>query len=202
MPPAVIEKIFDPFFTTKEVGKGTGLGLSTSLAIVKSHGGFIRVSNEPGKGTKFKVYLPAQTEFTAEAAAKINAGLPHGHGELILVVDDEVSVRMITQATLETFGYRVILACDGAEAVAMYALRNSEIAAVLTDMTMPVMDGTATIHALKAIDPGVRVIAASGLPISVEAARICGLDMKHFISKPYMAETLLRAMQRILTGEN
>ena len=87
-------KIFDPFFTTKDVGKGTGLGLSTSLAIVKSHGGFIRVESEPAKGTTFSVYLPAQ----ASGAAGSGAGserleLPRGHGELILVVDDEAPVR-------------------------------------------------------------------------------------------------------------
>jgi nitrogen-specific signal transduction histidine kinase/CheY-like chemotaxis protein len=199
MSPAVIEKIFDPFFTTKEVGLGTGLGLSTSLAIVKSHGGFVRVYSEPGHGTTFKVYLPAQTEFTVETAAKINAGLPQGHGELILVVDDEESVRVITKATLEAFGYRVLLACDGAEAVSLYATRKAEIAAVLTDMTMPVMDGSATIQVLKKIDPAVRIIAVSGLTINVEVARACGLDAIHFIPKPYTAETLLKVLRQVLT---
>ncbi len=163
MPAAVIEKIFDPFFTTKEIGKGTGLGLSTSMAIVKSHGGFIRVYSEPGNGTKFKVFLPAQIEATEETAPKIAVELPRGHGELVLVVDDEASVRVITQATLASYGYRVVLACDGAEAVVIYASRQTEIAVVLTDMTMPVMDGAATIQVLKKINPAVRIIAASGL---------------------------------------
>ncbi len=201
MQAAVMEKIFDPFFTTKEVGLGTGLGLSTSLAIVRSHGGFIRVYSEPGAGTTFKVYLPAQSEFTAETAAKIASELPRGHGELILVVDDEAAVRVITQATLETFGYKVLLASDGAEAVALYATRKAEIAAVITDMTMPVMDGPATIQVLKKIDPGVRIIAASGLTISVEVARACGLDVRHFLPKPYTAETLLRVLRQILSSE-
>lgn len=202
MPPAVIEKIFDPFFTTKEAGKGTGLGLSTSLAIVKSHGGFFRVDSEPGKGTKFQVYLSAQPAATQDAAERIAAELPRGHGELILVVDDEASVRAITQATLEAFGYRVLLACDGAEAVALYASCRSEIAVVLTDMTMPVMDGLATIQVLKNLDPAVRIVASSGLAVSAEVTRACGLDMKHFIAKPYTAEMVLKVLREILAPES
>ncbi|NQX02276.1 response regulator, partial [bacterium] len=200
MSPAAMEKIFDPFFTTKQVGSGTGLGLSTSLAIVKSHGGFIRVDSEPGNGSTFKVYLPAQSEATvADAQTRIAAELPLGRGELILVVDDDASVRVITQATLEAFGYRVLLASNGAEAVALYAPRKAEIAAVLTDMTMPVMDGATTIQILKKIDPEVRIAAASGLPLSAEVARACGLDVNHFIPKPYTAEMLLAVLRQILT---
>ena len=115
-----MERIFDPFFTTKELGKGTGLGLSTTAAIVKSHGGFIRVYSEVGKGTTFKIYLPAQVEPTA-AEAEHAAEMPRGNGELILVVDDEAAVREITQQTLQAFGYRAIVATDGADAVAVFA---------------------------------------------------------------------------------
>src|SRR5207244_500728 len=114
-----VEKIFDPFFTTKEVGKGTDLGLSTSLAIIKSHGGFIRVYSELEQGTKFSLYLPAQTESFGSALPKV-AEMPCGNGELVLVVDDDASARRITQQTLQAFGYNVVLACDGAEAVAIY----------------------------------------------------------------------------------
>ncbi len=123
MPEEIIDKIFEPFFTTKGIGKGTGLGLSTSVAIVKSHGGFMRVYSEPGKGTRFKVYLPAQTEASAEMLEEIAAEMPRGHGELILVVDDEASVRQITQQTLEAFGYRVVVASNGGEAVTVFAQR-------------------------------------------------------------------------------
>ena len=197
IPPAVIEKIFDPFFTTKEVGKGTGLGLSTTLAIVRSHGGFIRVESEQGKGTAFKVYLPAQTEGAAETAAKIAAELPRGNGELILVVDDEASVRHITRQTLETFGYRVLLASEGSEGVAIYAARQAEIAAVLTDMTMPVMDGLTSIQMLRKLNPDVLIIAASGLPPS---SQVASLGVKHFLPKPYTAETLLRVLKETLSS--
>jgi PAS domain S-box-containing protein len=199
MPPNIIEKIFDPFFTTKEIGKGTGLGLSTSLAIIKSHGGFLRVYSELGKGTKFHVYVPAQIQPITHTDVEIAVELPRGHGELILVVDDEVSIRLITQQTLEAFGYRVLLATDGAEAVALYAGRGTEIAAVLTDMMMPVMDGPATILVLRRMNPALPIIAASGLTANGQSA--AGLGVQKFLPKPYTAETLLSALKQVLTVE-
>lgn len=202
MPPAVMEKIFDPFFTTKELGQGTGLGLSTSLGIIKSHGGFIQVYSEPGKGTNFRVYLPAQTEVSPAAAAELAAEMPRGHGELILVVDDEVAVRQITQQTLEAFGYRVVLANDGAEAAAIFARQGAEIAAVLTDMMMPIMDGPATIQVLRRMKPTVRIIGASGLSVNGHVAHATRLGVKHFLSKPYSAETLLKTLKQVLADKN
>lgn len=196
----VIDKIFDPFFTTKEVGKGTGLGLSTSLAIIKSHGGFIRVYSELGRGTKFKIYLPALTEPSQTAASPAEAAMPRGHGETILVVDDEAAVRQITQQTLEAFGYRVILASDGAEAVAIYAKEGAHIAVVLTDMMMPVLDGPATIQVLRRLNPKLRVIAASGLTANGNAAHVASLGVKHFLPKPYTADVLLRVLQQVISA--
>src|SRR5262249_33875715 len=115
IPSDIIDKIFEPFFTTKDIGKGTGLGLSTAVAIVKSHGGFINVYSEVSRGTEFKFYLPAvETPHMHEAADK-GVQLPKGHGELILVVDDEVSIREITSATLRTYSYEVMTAEDGTE---------------------------------------------------------------------------------------
>jgi PAS domain S-box-containing protein len=201
MPPDVIQKIFDPFFTTKELGKGTGLGLSSSMAIVKSHRGFLRVYSEPGNGTKFIVYLPAETEISQAAAVVLEAEIPRGEGELILVVDDEDSVRQITRQTLEAFGYRVILACDGVEAVEIYTAQAAEIAAVLTDMMMPIMDGPATIHVLRKMNPAAKIICASGLAANSQLAESASLGVKHFLPKPYSAETLLKILRQILTGD-
>src|SRR5688572_13248783 len=133
MTPEVQSRIFEPFFTTKEMTKGTGLGLSTALTIVKSHGGFINVYSELHKGSQFTLYLPALDKPGAAESASMQLDMPLGNGELILVVDDEESIREITRGTLETFGYSVLTASDGTEALAIYADKKNDIAVVLTD---------------------------------------------------------------------
>jgi PAS domain S-box-containing protein len=199
IPPGILDKIFEPFFTTKELHKGTGLGLSTVMAIVKSHEGIINVYSEPGKGTIFKVYLPAM-ELSSEALKKQTqlVSPPRGNGETVLVVDDEASILTITSETLQAFGYRVLTATDGAEAVAVYSDHENEIAVVLTDMMMPIMDGTAAIHALRQINPAIKVVASSGLGSVDGEANASGVSVKHFLMKPYTAATLLKTMRAIL----
>jgi PAS domain S-box-containing protein len=200
IPRDTIDRIFEPFFTTKDVSKGTGLGLSTSLAIVKSHGGFIRVESDAGAGTVFSVYLPAQAVAHPDASPATEVELPRGNGELILVVDDEPSVRTIARRMLEAFGYRVALAPDGAQATAIYADRKDEIAAVITDMMMPVMDGPATIRALKGIRADVRIIAVSGLHgRGTDPHEGASASVRNFLPKPYTAATLLAALRKILS---
>ncbi|MGV3663594.1 MAG: PAS domain-containing hybrid sensor histidine kinase/response regulator [Prosthecobacter sp.] len=198
MPPEVIERIFEPFFTTKEPGKGTGLGLSTATAIVKSHGGFMRVYSEPGVGTRFCVHLPALPAAIVAAPPPALGELPRGRGENVLLVDDEAAVRQITRETLEAFGYRVMLACDGAEATTLYAAHKNTIDVVLTDMMMPLMDGPMTIQVLKQINPQARIIAASGLNVNGMVAKASSAGVRHFIPKPYTAETLLRTLAALL----
>jgi PAS domain S-box-containing protein len=199
IPPELTEKIFEPFFTTKDLNKGTGLGLSTVMTIVKSHEGVINVYSETGKGTTFRIYLPAtqgpevlQTENCEEA------NLPRGHGETVLVVDDESSILTITSQTLAAFGYQVLEATDGADAVATYAQHRNEIAVVLTDMMMPVMDGPATISALLRINPAAKIIAASGLNSNGGAEKLAAMGVNHLLTKPYTAHTLLKALRTIL----
>ncbi len=200
MAAATLDRIFEPFFTTKEVGKGTGLGLSTSAAIVKSHRGFIRAYSEPKVGSQFRVYFPAASGSAAEVIDTQSEEIPRGAGELILVVDDEASVRDITRQTLETFGYRALTATDGADALARYAERRNEIALVLTDLMMPVMDGNALIEVLARLTPGGRIIAASGLHTHGQVLRALESRVQAFLEKPYTAETLLRTIRRVLDG--
>jgi two-component system cell cycle sensor histidine kinase/response regulator CckA len=199
MPPEVIDRIFEPFFTTKELGKGTGLGLSSALAIIKSHQGFIRVSSELDKGSKFQVYLPAQMVEGASSPPPVHAPMTRGSGEMVLLIDDEDAVRRITGQTLESFGYRVLPAADGVEASTLYAAHKDNIAVVLTDMMMPVMDGPATIQVLMRMNPQVRIIAASGLSVKDMVARATSAGVKHFIPKPYTAETLLSMLHSVLS---
>jgi CheY-like chemotaxis protein len=196
--PDIVNQIFDPFFTTKELGKGTGLGLSTALSIVTGHKGFVRVYSEPGTATRFELYLPAQTTPSEPPAPVVTAARPRGHGETVLVVDDEAGIREIVQRTLKTHGYQVLLASDGAEAIALYEQHQATIAVVLTDMMMPLMDGAATIQELVRLNPGVRIIAASGLVTGTAAAGAAGARVMGFLPKPYTAETLLTAVSAAL----
>ena len=198
--PEIIDRIFEPFFTTKETGKGTGLGLSTTMGLVRSHGGFINVYSEPGRGATFKIYLPASASPHEKKQVELKqTGLPRGRGQQILVVDDEQSIRDVARRTLERFGYRVMTAEHGAEAVALYAQHGSEIDAVICDMAMPVMDGPATIVAIKAINPRVRLIASSGFTENQGVTKALGIGASQFINKPYTSDQLLTALDRLWT---
>ncbi len=199
IPPEIIERIFDPFFTTKEVGKGTGLGLYSALGIIKSHGGFIRVSSEMGHGTKFEIFLPAQTATDGEAAAP-ETTLPRGNGELVLVVDDEAIVREITRQTLETFGYRVLLATDGADGIGKIAAPGNNIAVVVTDIAMPVMDGAAMIQVLRRFNSQMPIIVTSGQATREQLALIGDLEEKRVLAKPFTAEDLLHKLKEAIAS--
>jgi PAS domain S-box-containing protein len=200
IPPEIRDRIFEPFFTTKKAGKGSGLGLSTVLGIVRAHGGFIRVQSNPGEGAKFQVYLPASPASASPEADAVQAlQLRRGKGELVLLVDDDEAVREVAKDTLERYGYRVLAACHGAEAVALYAKHEAEIAVVLLDMVMPVMDGAATILALKSMNPAVRIIASSGAAHKLGQAEAANGGALHFLSKPYTAEKILQVVASALT---
>ena len=198
IPREIQDKIFEPFFTTKEMGKGTGLGLSTTIGIVRSHKGFINLYSEPGKGTTFKIYLPANTtskENKTDALPPVQ--LLHGKGERVLFADDDAGIRTIARGTLERYGYRVLLATNGEEAVSLYRLYRDKIAVVITDMAMPVMDGPSAIVALQTINPQVKIIGSSGLQLDNETLIEAHLD--HFLPKPYTAGALLKVLAQVLS---
>jgi len=198
IPAEILDRIFEPFFTTKAQGVGTGLGLSTVVGIIKGHGGFVSVNSTVGVGTQFKVYLPAvQGTATPEPA---DLELPPGQGELILVVDDEAAIRETTKTSLEMYNYKVLTASDGIEAIALYAQHKNDISAVLMDMMMPHMDGPTTIRTLQKINPQVNLIAFSGLVSSDKVSASLGTGVKAFLSKPYTAQELLKAINEVVSS--
>jgi PAS domain S-box-containing protein len=200
IPPALLDKVFEPFFTTKEIGKGTGLGLSTVLGIVKSHNGFLNVYSEVGKGTRFKVHLPAADPAQTQPVKDMPVDLPRGQGEMILVADDEFAIREIIRVTLEANQYKVLTASDGTEAVAIYAQRAPEIRAVMVDIMMPYMDGVATVRALQKMNPEVRCMAVSGLMENDKIAEMSDNGRIAFLPKPFTTEQLLLNLRELLDG--
>ncbi len=190
----ILDKIFDPFFTTKELGKGTGLGLSTVHSIIKNHHGFIEVRSQVNSGSSFRVYLPASKHTTRVAAESLD--LPEGNGELILFVDDETAISEIAKNTLETHNYRVLIANNGIEAIALYAQHKHQIKAVVMDLIMPSLDGTTAISALRKMNPQVSIIIMSG---TSEINLAHGIDgMQGFLEKPFTAKHLLSSLHNAI----
>lgn len=196
IPPDLLNRIFDPFFTTKAAGKGTGLGLSTVQGIVRSHGGILQVQSEVGRGTEFSLYLPAVQAQPAAVSGGAAAEPAGGHGETVLVIDDESGVREIARALLEARGYRVLLAENGPAGLSLYR-GHPAIAVVVTDMMMPGMQGVEVIAQLRSINPDARIVAMSGVigeqtAVTEEPGRLV------FLPKPMPASALVRAIRRVL----
>ncbi len=196
----LVDRIFEPFFTTKEIGKGTGLGLSTVLGIVRSHRGFVTVYSEPGRGSSFRVYLPAAGDPAAAPGAAPLATAPGGRGEFILVVDDEKTIRDALRHVLELRGYRVITAANGKEGLEVFLENRNRVRLVITDLMMPAMGGVAFIRAVRQVEPGMRYIAMTGLADQSRQAELAALGVSEIVMKPCDAEELLRALRRQLAG--
>jgi two-component system, cell cycle sensor histidine kinase and response regulator CckA len=198
IPPEIEAKIFEPFFTTKEVGKGTGLGLSTVLGIVRSHGGFVRIASRVGQGSTFELYLPATTAEQVAVKKDLATPWPRARGEGILVVDDEAGVREVARQALIEFGYQVITAGRGAEALRIFQERRGEIQLVLTDMMMPEMDGPTLVTALRALDPAVRIVGITGMNDPAGMSGLKMLALAATLANPFTIEKLLTAIHEAL----
>ncbi len=196
IPPETLEHIFEPFFTTKEQGKGTGLGLSTVIGIVKNYGGFVNVDSDE-EGTCFKVYLKASQ--AVEISQESSSQIPQGNGETILVVDDEALIRDVTKICLEKYGYRVLTAIDGIDALAMYAQNVKEIRLILIDMMMPLTNGTKAIKTLKKLNPKIKIIMMSG-STSGNQKVLENIPIEAFLDKPYTAEEMLTTVNNVLNA--
>jgi PAS domain S-box-containing protein len=196
--PEHLDKVFEPFFTTKGPGKGTGLGLSTVLGIVRSHGGFVRVKTEEDKGTCFELYVPATPKPQIFADQPVDLKLLRGQGQLIMVIDDEAAVREVVSGVLEHFGFKVVTAAEGSEAVGIFVRQHAAIAAVISDMVMPGMDGPALVRILQQIDPGVRIIGMSGFAERIGPGSRSQWNLPLSLTKPFTAERLLLAVHELL----
>ena len=191
------EHIFEPFFTTKEMGKGTGLGLAVVYGIIKQHEGFINVYSEPGQGTTFKIYLPLTASNTATEAA-IEEAQPQGGRETILLAEDDETVRELTTAVLEEFGYTVIAAVDGQDAVNKYREHGDAIQLLLFDMIMPRKTGKEAYDEVHAMTPGIKVLFASGYAPDMVRQKVLIDDKMPVLFKPISPTELLRQVRRVL----
>lgn len=203
MTQAVMDRIFEPFYTTKDMSKGTGLGLSTVYGIVKNHGGVITVQSEPGVGTTFSVYLPATADAAELMPEEVKApGLPRGKKQLILLVDDEINVRKAMKLLLEKHNYEVLVAPNGKEALARFVEKNGEVELVVTDLSMPEMDGVNLTKALRLIDAKTPVIGMSGFDQEEKPAELFEAGVSELLSKPFSASGLLAAVDRYLVKDD
>jgi PAS domain S-box-containing protein len=200
----ILARIFDPFFTTKDVGKGTGLGLSTIHGIVKQHEGWVNVISEVGRGSTFKIFLPAVDAPAAPASGQKASHAPApepGNGETVLVVEDEKSVRDLACAALQKRGYEVFKASNGPEAVELWEHCPKPISLLLTDMVMPCgMSGNELAKILLARNPKLKVLYTSGYSPEIFRKDSILVQGINFLPKPYDFTSLLKAVRSCLDG--
>ena len=193
--------IFEPFYTTKDIGKGTGLGLASVYGIVKSHDGYITCRSEPGYGAVFTMYFPA-TETRAVQEESPPETPVEGGIETLLLVDDENHVREFASRALERFGYTVLTACNGEEALKVYSERNVPIHLVILDIGMPGMGGYRCLNELLEIDPSAKILIASGYSVDGQVRKALDSGARGFVPKPYEIQTILNKVRAILNDNN
>lgn len=192
----ITDRIFEPFFSTKFTGRG--LGMAAVLGIVRGHKGAIKIYSEIGKGSTFKILLPASTQPATRTETVARVSLLRGNG-LVLLVDDEKTVLDISKEMLNDFGFEVITANNGKEALEVFALQHKQILFVLMDLTMPQMDGEEAFREFRRIDPAVKVIICSGYNEQEVSQKFAGKGLAGFLKKPYLLAELQKTIQDILT---
>ena len=197
IPREIIGRIFEPFFTTKEQGKGTGLGLAAVYGTVRDHKGSISVNSEPGRGTVFNIFLPLCRIEPVPVVP--NRDVVRGSG-CILLVDDEELLRSMGCDLLETLGYTVLLAEDGAQALERYTAHRNTIDLVILDVIMPEMGGKATFLCLKELNPDVRVLFCSGFHLEGTDQELIELGACGFIQKPFSIATISKTVAASISG--
>jgi two-component system, cell cycle sensor histidine kinase and response regulator CckA len=195
-----VEHIFDPFFTTKEMGRGTGLGLAMVYGIVTQHNGHITVYSEVGKGTTFRVYLPA-IEGEVETDVETTRIMPAFGTETVLLVDDEEFVRELGARILTKHGYTVLQAVNGKEGLDLFKKERSQVSLVILDLIMPEMGGTECLKELLKINPNVKVLVASGYSADASVKETIQMGAKGFVTKPFRFKELLQTVRNVLDGE-
>jgi two-component system, cell cycle sensor histidine kinase and response regulator CckA len=185
-----LNNIFEPFFTTKGVGNGTGLGLATVYGIVKQNEGFINIYSEPGKGTTFRIYMPRHAGEDAGILVQETAQIPAGHGETVLIVEDEGSVLKLAQRILENLGYTVLAASTPGKAVTLAEEHAGHIDLLFTDVVMPETNGRELAGKLQALYPDLKVLFMSGYTANVIAHRGVLDEGVNFIQKPFSSRDL------------
>lgn len=199
VPPELVDKIFDPFFTTKPLGQGTGLGLPTVLGIAESHGGFVHLETKLGAGTTFSVYIPAAPGDALGGEILGGGQEPgKGKGEMILVVDDEPSVRKLTSAILSRNGYRTVTAADGREGFKLFEQHRQQIRLVVSDLMMPQLDGPGMLRGLKEIGAGLKSIIITGLGEENRISEAKGAGADLILNKPFTSDQLLAGVKQLI----